>query len=232
MLVLADSRAAQATDPAFDAHTLPLLYWAHAVWSSLRPAAAMADALRVAQGRIDAAASMWSVVTGPAAAVIATAARLGWAVPEYCRYVDDLGNELNLRRSSPALVRKAVVEAVRRWQTRQIARAFPSAQLHAGIRLDPLLRLLARTSDGWTSAEHAQLRSAICGGQWPQARLCAAGLAESCLCPLCGRAPGTLAHRLWWCTHPELVAARAKHIPPWLLATARQGAAEGNVGSW
>ena len=231
-LVLADSRASQATDPAFDAHTLPLVYWAHAVWSSLRPASALADALRSAQRRIDSAASTWSVVTRPAAAVLATALRLGWAVPDYCSFVDDLGYTYNLRRSSPALVKRAVVESVRRWQTRQVAQAFPSAQLQDGIRLEPLVRLLARTSEGWTSAEQAQLRSAVVGGQWTQARLHAAGLAPSCLCPLCGLAPGTLAHRLWWCAHPELVAARSKHVPPWLLATARQGSADGIAGSW
>ena len=35
VLILADSRASQTTDPAFEAHALPLVYWAHAVWAAL-----------------------------------------------------------------------------------------------------------------------------------------------------------------------------------------------------
>ena len=109
VLALADSRVSQTTDPAFDAHVPPLVYWAHAVWSSLRPAPALAEALVCAQRRIDSAASMWSVVTGPASAVIASASRLGWAVPDYCRFVDDLGVELDL----PPLIPGAGVHSCR-----------------------------------------------------------------------------------------------------------------------
>ena len=105
-LILADSRASQTTDPAFDAHTLPIVHWALAVWTSLRPAADLAEALRAAQRRIDATSSTWSVVTGPAAAMIATASRLGWTAPEYNRLVDDLGCEYLLHRASPALVKR------------------------------------------------------------------------------------------------------------------------------
>ena len=233
VLTLADSRDSQTTDPAFDAHVLPLVYWAHAVWSDLRPVTALAQALACAQSRIDAAASMWSVVTGPASAVIASASRLGWRVPDCTRFVDDLGVELNLRRASPARVRVAVVESVRRWQAARIARTFPASQLHDGIRLDPLRRLLSRTGENWSSAEQAQLRSAIVGGQWLQARLYRrwpGAVVPMSAVRVSRRGPSLTGSG--GVRTPSLVAARTRHVPPWILELARQGTADGKVGTW
>ena len=140
-LVLADAKPGQTIDPASAAHTLPVSYWAQAVWSALRPLAAMAEAVRAAQHRIDTSKSTWAVVSGPAAALLATAARIGWCVLAFDRLIDDNGVEYPLRRESPALVAGAVVESVRRWQIRQIAATFPAAQLDCGIRIEPVFDL-------------------------------------------------------------------------------------------
>ena len=42
--------------------------------------------------------------------------------------------------------------------------------------------------DDWGPRERAGLRSAVANRQWPQARLCSAGLAESPACQLCEKA--------------------------------------------
>ena len=54
VLILADEKPDQTTDPAFAAHTLPIGYWAQAVWDSWRPRAALADQFGHAHRRLGA----------------------------------------------------------------------------------------------------------------------------------------------------------------------------------
>ena len=41
-----------------------------------------------------------------------------------------------------------------------------------------------------------------------------------------------MAHRLWQCTHPALVAARRRHVPPWVLERALVGVESGHTAGW
>ena len=204
----------------------------------------MEDAFQRARRRLTLAKSIWAATSGPASAFIASAARLGWQVFAFNHVADDQGNEFFLDRDPPALVKEAVVESVRRWQMRRVAAIFPEIDspplptthrplpTNHSFRLAPLQYLLRRSSDDWGPAEQSQLRSAIVGGQWTQLRLYQAGCAESPLCPLCGRENGTMAHRLWRCTHPSLAAGRAQHVPAWVLDLALSGSADGHTARW
>ena len=49
---------------------------------------------------------------------------------------------------------------------------------------------------------------------------------------LCLLAPGTLPHRLYFCTHPALVAARDKWLPLLLQEEAKRECLAGNATQW
>ena len=66
-------------DPAFSAHVLPLQSWALAHWQHWQPLSSLQRAMKFAQARVlKDGQALWGKVTGPAAAVVASAARLNW----------------------------------------------------------------------------------------------------------------------------------------------------------
>ena len=115
-----------------------------------------------------------------------------------------------------------------------MAASCPNLKLGHDWVIEPLRKLLRKQDAGknWGAQEQGQLRSAMCSGQWTQSRLHKAGLAESPLCSLCGKANGTLAHRLLWCIHPALQDQRDKHVPHALSEKARAECTSGKVSKW
>ena len=110
--------------------------------------------------------------------------------------------------------------------------AFPSCELSRGFRLPPIRALLSASRSVWGPSERSQLRSAIVGGQWTQARLHRAGCADSPLCTLCGDANGTMAHRLWFCDRPILASARVRHVPQDVINRALAEILDGKLARW
>ncbi len=214
MLVrLSDSRERDETDPAFMAHRGPIVAWAKAVRAKMAPRAVMDRMVAKARWRLSRAKRIWASVYGPAAALVATAARLGWTVLNSTAIECDDGSSLDLGCDPPAVVGERVHDAVRRWQCRRIARVILGAGIGCRITLGPLRKLLhGRDKPRNFFRQHrGALRSVLCGGQWPQARLFTAALADDSSCQLCGvhctpvsEAPrGTLLHRLQ-CPHLHL----------------------------
>ncbi len=77
-----------------------------------------------------------------------------------------------------------------RWRWLQIERAYPhldSGGAGRGALITPVLNLIEKNNvtEGWGVPQRAALRSAICRGQWPQARLAVTGLAASSSCKFC-----------------------------------------------
>ena len=73
-LMLADMRAGGHIDPAYEAHTGPIVMWAKAVWNNWLPAEGMrAAVLQALQGIKKNGTTSWHRVTGPAAAMVASA---------------------------------------------------------------------------------------------------------------------------------------------------------------
>ena len=66
-----------------------------------------------------------------------------------------------------------------------------------------------------TRGERAGLKSAVSGGQWPQAKLFTAGLADHPWCDLCMRVGeqtvGNLTHRIYGCASVERQATAERH---------------------
>ena len=164
-LMFSDLAPGQKTDPAFQAHVLPIGYWAQAVWEGWRPRAALAAQFREALSALSTARHTWKAVIEPASACIASAMPIGWVVKSFCRFEDDLGQEYEFDCVSPAAVRNALVESLRPWQARRVAVTFPEQELLEGIRVKPLVQLLRKDDDGWGAAERGQLKSAIVGGR-------------------------------------------------------------------
>ena len=194
-LALADGSRHGRVDPAFEAHCQPIVFWAMAVWHEWLPKTALGRLIAAARARLARAKNPWAAVCGPAAAYVATASRLGWSVQGPMSVLTDDGVTLDFCVDSPAFVKAAVDESVRRWRGRNIGRRLAGADPD-GLGLGPSLACIYRLldprrctgDDDWGPRERAGLRSAVANRQWPQARLCRAGLAESPDCQFCVKA--------------------------------------------
>ena len=72
-LIVADESIGGKADPAYAAHVGPIFEWAQAVWEQWIPLPALMRLVASSKLRLDRAVRPWSVVRGPAAAVVATA---------------------------------------------------------------------------------------------------------------------------------------------------------------
>ena len=221
VLVAADARWGDKADPAFSAHADTVVQWAEAVWSGLLPIEAMQRTIRKAKLELARAKRQWSVVKGPAAATVATLARIGWTAVDATTAYSDQGDEVAFTKDPPAMVKKMIHDAVRRWRWRQAGMTGEGSEgrREAEVVWKPVADLIARgrwrepdvTADQRMEVickgEQVALRSAVVGGQWPQVRLFQAGLCEVPWCALCLaygiEVRGTIIHRVYMCPHVE-----------------------------
>ena len=237
--MLADGSGTGRADPAFDAHVAPIGHWAMAIWETWAPRPLLQRLVVRAKLRISVAKSPWANVHGPAAAFVASALRLQWVIHDALRVTMDNGVNLHFAVDSPAFVKRAVCQSVRRWRWRAIGSRIDGADPDGcgdGSFMLPIFRLLDPryqcTDTAWGSAQRAGLRSALADRQWTQDRLHAAHLAPSPECQLCWAAAqwdadhgsrtcrhpiarGTKIHRLWEC--PVTEPWRLQVAPPVLL---------------
>ncbi len=207
-LVFADEGARQRLDPAYEAHRGPLVRWAEAAWCRWQRPGAMAAAVHKATAKLARANAVWNQVTGPASAVVATAARIGWQV-QGTTFVTDRGKALDLLVDPPCVVRREVDEAVQRWRRNRAGQILPhgrgpchaAAADGAGLDVDVMEDVMDVSTQAirklltpatklleWTHAHRRSLRSALLNTQWPQQRLFEAGLHDDPACQLCASA--------------------------------------------
>ncbi len=125
-LITADTQPTHRTDPAFAAHIEPIAKWAQAVWYTWLPAQLMTTMIAKARARLARAKRVWQAVKGPAAAVVATAGRIGWTMHSATSITTDEGRHLNLDLDPPCVIATYVAAAVRRWQWGRVAAKFPA----------------------------------------------------------------------------------------------------------
>ena len=94
-LSLANGSLRGCAHPAFAAHADPICLWATAVWCRWLPRHALDKLIVRAKRRVTDAKRPWALVTGPAAAFVATAERLGWSVQDSRRVTLDDGSRLH-----------------------------------------------------------------------------------------------------------------------------------------
>ena len=184
-MMIADGSKTGKADPAFEAHTSVAQHWAQAVWNSWMPEEDLQASIDYARSRIDKAQQPWSVVTGPAAALVCTLDRLQWRVVSAVLLITDEGREVDLRITPPIVVKKMVEAAVRRWRWRNVAEAHPS--LHKGCNFEPIFKLIGskRNDEGWNPFLRGMLKSVVANRQFPQSRCHQAGWVQHPKCIFC-----------------------------------------------
>ena len=226
-LIAADAKLKDKADPAFAAHSDVVGMWAMAVWEGMLPMQMLHKSICKAKVALVEAKRPWAVVKGPAAALVASLARLGWSVIDATLAIDDLGEEVSFTKDPPAAVAKLVSNAVRRWRWRIAGLAGaggegpiwkPIADLMAGGKWhDPGEKAWDRiVGVALTRGERGALKSAMVGGQWPQSRLFSAALADDPLCELCRwhgtEVVGSTLHRIHGCPHVEQRASERRPL--------------------
>ena len=68
---------------------------------------------------------MWAHVKGPATAVVATTARIGWTFVDACSVTTALGATIDFMVDPPRVVVEMVFEAVKRWMWKHIELTLP-----------------------------------------------------------------------------------------------------------
>ena len=235
--VLGDGGPLGKADPAYPAHSIPICHWAMAVWEVWLPLKMLQSMVASAMIKLTGAASPWGRVTGPAAAVVASAARLGWFFIDATLVKTDQGRELNFVVDSPAAIQIEVEAAVRRWRWRNVERRYPSLESGGrgdGIHMRPFWKLLKSThnSPSWNATHRGALASVFANRQWCQSRCFKAGFTPHHKCLFCAAdfgldsAPsGTLRHRHFSC--PRHQHMRSVLAPQYMLEAIASGTAVG-----
>ena len=223
-LMVADAQSQGAADPAFEAHVGVLHTWALAVWEGWASPKLLQKVVVAAQQRLSGVKSVWSRVYGPAAALVATANRLGWTVMSASILFNDEGVKVDLMRDSPQYIKGLVVESVARWRWSKVAHRYPSLAKQGSFSGAACFRpikkaLFGKTTDQWAAQHQGAFKSLFCGRQWTQQRLFKAGLVEDNMCKLCRHFPGgdqvgTALHRH---VCPALARFRELNQPQWLF---------------
>ncbi len=173
------------------------------------------------------AQAIWGSVRGPMGAAALSLARVGWTFAGPFVVHDDKGAEVVLTKSSPAMMRGLLRDAVRRMYERRVAaRLAGKDPAFSGRRACLDLVIRETTSRKRTTAAQAgAVRAAACGALMTQERAKRLGYLSDGLCPLCRRAPDVIGHRIYGCEKTE-GAVRAA-VPAWFWRESQRGEATG-----
>ena len=163
-------------------------------------------------------------VTGPAGAMVASARRLGWAVPSPKHFRTCYGTLLQLDSVCPAIVKLHAVDDLRR---REAAESSLANRIGGPPDLEPLTDFLASKRARRNPAPAGSLRALGEGGWWTQQRLHAEGVegVSDPYCRACGpdapsskqapprlpRAVGSIHHRTCACAVTQQLRDSYKH---------------------
>ena len=133
--------------------------------------------------------------------------------------IDDRGICFCPWEVSPALLADMCQQAIQRLHERRVAEKI-GWDVGERACLDVLRHEVLH---GFKGPDEARLRHmamlAAVGGMWTRDRLASAGYPVAEQCPLCGQLDSVL-HRAYHCQHPDVVAARAKAAPDWVVQMA------------
>jgi len=184
-------------DPVYWATEAPVKWWLCELRRSTKLKGQMLRAFGGAIRDVGTAKNPWSLVRGPAGAVVASLRRVGWKCKTAHLWVTHKG-EVNVLTTAKAEVLHMLAEAILIWQWQQVTKG---SQKLKGIGPAPSLEgirgCLQRAGKDWTWRQIGCLRSAAAGGQWSPERRREAGYGDGS-CKNCGKR-GTDFHRLYGC---------------------------------
>ena len=189
-LMTMDGGPGGGADPAFDAHTQPIVGWSRAVWNEQLPRKSLKVLAANSLLKLAEAKSVWALVVGPGSAFVATCARIGWTIIDGLTIRTDSGFHLDLTLDPPAAVHKQVVMAVERWRWRNIEDRHPELAANGtgrGAMFEAIWSLMrSKTNDDtWGPKFRGALISQVSARQFTQARAFAAGWTDHNRCLAC-----------------------------------------------
>ena len=136
--------------------------------------------------RIASAVSPWSIVYGPAAALVCTTNRLGWSIRDATSMTTDDSREVDLLADPPVVVKRLVEKSVRSWRWRNMAAAHPSLPKE-GANFGPIYKLMGskRNDEKWNPRLIGALKSVLANRQYAQQRCMAVGWVAHGKCIFC-----------------------------------------------
>ena len=138
---------------------------------------------------------------GPVSCLIAYLLDLGWRPWHWNSWQDPEGNTWQVDAEGSAQPFLNFVERLAQdLQWKKLAECSADNKgMEFGIDLQPVQALRRQFGANKQWAKERTLAKISIGGVWLQARLHAAGLAETPLCPRCGQHPETMHHAVWRC---------------------------------
>ena len=130
------------TDPAVEAHVLPIVAWARSVWFQRLGLDELDAVLQLARSKLEGSAE-WRTVTGPGQAFFPTCLRLGWIPVDGHNVVMHDGRTINFTRVPPVVVKREVRHAVQAWTWRGVCGSPGYADMKFGAALAGVKSLLA-----------------------------------------------------------------------------------------
>lgn len=139
-LIMMDAGEGGRADPAFQAHVLPIGFWSMAVWNKWMPIEELNHTAWTARDAPAQAAHPWRLVYGPAAATVASCARLDWHVVDGATIKTDVGETMDLTVGPPAAVKRKVHDAVKRWRWERVEATVPKMRIEgaSGAQMRPV----------------------------------------------------------------------------------------------
>ncbi len=196
------------------------------MWDASRPrfeplAQSILEA-RGADGTVPAAVARkaWAGACGPLAAAALSLARVGWSFNGPFELKDANGDLHQLTTASPAMVKDLMCDAVRQSLELKVgAKLAAQDPAFVGRRACVDLAVTAAKPGPGTTRHHAAIfRSVACGAVWTAVVAQERGYVSDGLCPLCGGAPDTIRHRVYFC--PRTADTVAAAVPRWFLTEA------------
>eukprot|EP00959_Pyramimonas_sp_CCMP1952_P082431 1722580-Pyramimonas_sp.AAC.1 len=172
-------------DPWVISTGLVLHQWASAVWEGDPKPSILTKTLDAARTRCQASTRPWTGAATPADVFYLTLQGIGWEPTSSQVIRTDQGQELNLVRLAPALLKRLVETGVSGASDRRALEAH-SSPWKLPIFWACSSQLFSKKTSIWTVRHHRALRAVFSGVWWSQARLHKRGLAASGACALCG----------------------------------------------
>ena len=198
-------------DPLWRSMVAPALAWSHSVWNTTtnpKHAFFTIPQLRSMWQNVSSENLCWKKSQGPIGRMLLSLQRIGWEATSPFDWKDDLGNGLSLLFNTPSMMGHLLQKGVQRFHEKQLAEKLGWSS-GARVCVDPIRRITQKSTKGIGLDARGKylVKSLFCNGCWTEDRAQASGYLTDGLCPLCQQ-PDSVAHRLFRCTHAQVVQAR------------------------